>query len=57
MAKDKIKARELIDQFISVVVVTDHQSRNLELEVKELSIMLSDGYTNYEIIIVDNKLI
>lgn len=57
MAKDKIKARELIDQFISVVVVTDHQSRNLELEVKELSIMLSAGYTNYEIIIVDNKLI
>jgi glycosyltransferase involved in cell wall biosynthesis len=54
MAKNK--TIELIDQFISVVVITDSQSRHLAAEVKGLSDLLSSGYTNYEIIVVDNNL-
>jgi glycosyltransferase involved in cell wall biosynthesis len=52
----KSKTPELIDQFISVVVVTDSKSRYVDREVKALSGTLKAGYTNYEIIVVDNNL-
>src|ERR1039458_5294861 len=52
----KTKDAELVDQFVSVVIITDPQSRHLDHEVKALSAMLSTRYTNYEIIVVDNNL-
>jgi glycosyltransferase involved in cell wall biosynthesis len=52
----KVKVPELIDQFISVVEVTDPKSHGLDREVRDLSKTLSTNYTNYEIIVVDNKL-
>ncbi len=52
----RAKAGKLIDQFISVVVVTEPDSVNVDREVKLLNDLLISNYTNYEIIVVDNNL-
>lgn len=48
----KKKAKE--DIFVSVVIATTSDEVDLSGYIRELSVMLAERYTNYEIILVDN---
>lgn len=52
----KTKNPVLEDQFVSIVLVSDPTTINLARSVKDLADLLSSSYTNYEIIVIDNKL-
>lgn len=54
MLKSKNKS-SIEDIFVSVVVVTKPETREIAAYVKKLSNMLREHYTNYEVVIVDNN--
>lgn len=47
---------KLEDIFVSIVLITDHQSKDVQQEIRKLSDLVRQRYSNYEIIVVDNRL-
>ncbi len=47
---------KLIDTFISVVLITDADTRKIQSRIAKTSDILQQNYANYEIVVVDNGL-
>ena len=54
MPKSKTPSQK--DMFVSIVVLTDPKTKHVAKEVRTLAKLLPQHYTNYEIIIIDNRL-